>query len=291
MKSAFLTDRGVVKVGGEDARHFLNGLVTTNIDLVRPGLGRFGALLTPQGKIIADFLVTEIPAGHGGGFLLDCPKSLAQPLAARLGIYKLRAKVTIENLSDAFGVLAVWDGQPQMTPDLAFADPRNEALGWRVLVPAELASKAATAIGAETADESEYEAHRIACGAPCGGIDFAYNDAFPHDANMDRLHGVDFDKGCYIGQEVVSRMQHRGTARTRIVRIGLDGSVAAGTPVMAGDKTLGTLGSSTGERGLALLRIDRVADAVEAGTPVLADGHPLSFVVPQDIQPPKKAPA
>ena len=106
---------------------------------------------------------------------------------------------------------------------------------------------------------------------------------------MDRLHGVDFDKGCYIGQEVVSRMQHRGTARTRIVRVGLDGSVAAGTPVTAGDKTLGTLGSSAGERGLALLRIDRVADAVEAGTPVLAAGHPLSFVVPQDIQPPKKA--
>ncbi|MBN9604269.1 MAG: folate-binding protein YgfZ [Afipia felis] len=291
MKSAFLTDRGVVKVSGEDARHFLNGLVTTNVDLIQPGLGRFGALLTPQGKIIADFLVTEVPAGHGGGFLLDCPKSLAQPLAARLGIYKLRAKVAIENLSDAFGVLAVWDGQPQMTPDLAFPDPRNEVLGWRVLVPAELADKAATAIGAEMVDESEYEAHRIKCGAPRGGIDFAYSDAFPHDANMDRLHGVDFDKGCYIGQEVVSRMQHRGTARTRIVRVGLDGSVAAGTPVTAGDKTLGTLGSSAGERGLALLRIDRVADAVETGTPVLADGHPLSFVVPQDIQPPKKASA
>jgi len=291
MKSAFLTDRGVVKVSGEDARHFLNGLVTTNVDLIQPGLGRFGALLTPQGKIIADFLVTEVPAGHGGGFLLDCPKSLAQPLAARLGIYKLRAKVAIENLSDAFGALAVWDGQPQMTPDLAFPDPRNEALGWRVLVPAELADKAATAIGAEMVDESEYEAHRIRCGAPRGGIDFAYSDAFPHDANMDRLHGVDFDKGCYIGQEVVSRMQHRGTARTRIVRVGLDGSVAAGTPVTAGDKTLGTLGSSAGERGLALLRIDRVADAVEAGTPVLAAGHPLSFVVPQDIQPPKKASA
>jgi folate-binding protein YgfZ len=291
MKSAFLSDRGVVKVGGEDARHFLNGLVTTNIDLVRPGLGRFGALLTPQGKIIADFLVTEIPAGHGGGFLLDCPKSLAQPLAARLAIYKLRAKVAIENLSDAFGVLAVWDGTPQMTPDLAFADPRDEKLGWRVLVPQELAGKAAAAIGAEMVGEDAYEAHRIACGAPRGGIDFAYNDAFPHDTNMDRLHGVDFDKGCYIGQEVVSRMQHRGTARTRIVRVGLGDAVAAGTPVTAGDKTLGTLGSSADNRGLALLRIDRVADAVEAGTPVLADGHPLSFIAPQDIVPPKKASA
>ena len=291
MKSAFLSDRGVVKVGGEDARHFLNGLVTTNVDLVQPGLGRFGALLTPQGKIIADFLITEIPVGHGGGFLLDCPKSLAQPLAARLAIYKLRAKVAIENLSDAFGVLAIWDGQPQMTPDLAFADPRDETLGWRVLVPQDLADKAAAAIGAQMVSADAYEAHRIKCGAPHGGIDFAYNDAFPHDANMDRLHGVDFDKGCYIGQEVVSRMQHRGTARTRIVRVGLDDDVAAGTPVTAGDKSLGTLGSSADHLGLALLRIDRVADAVEAGTPVLANGHPLSFVAPQDIQPPKKASA
>jgi folate-binding protein YgfZ len=291
MKSAFLTDRGVVKVGGEDARHFLNGLVTTNIDLVQPGLGRFGALLTPQGKIIADFLITEIPAGHGGGFLLDCPKSLAQPLAARLSIYKLRAKVAIENLSDAFGVLAIWDGQPQMIPDLAFADPRDEALGWRVLVPQELAEKAAAAMGAEMADESNYDAHRIRCGAPRGGIDFGYNDTFPHDVNMDRLHGVDFDKGCYIGQEVVSRMQHRGTARTRIVRVGLGDAIAAGTPVTAGEKSLGTFGSSAGDRGLALLRIDRVADAVEAGTPVVADGHPLSFIAPQDIVPPKKASA
>jgi folate-binding protein YgfZ len=291
MKSAFLSDRGVVKVGGEDARHFLNGLVTTNIDLVRPGLGRFGALLTPQGKIIADFLVTEIPAGHGGGFLLDCPKTLAKALASRLGIYKLRAKVAIEDLSDAFGVLVVWGGQPQMIPDLAFADPRDESLGWRVLLPQDLADKAAAAIGAEMVGEDEYDAHRIACGAPRGGIDFAYNDAFPHDTNMDRLHGVDFDKGCYIGQEVVSRMQHRGTARTRIVRVGLDETVAAGTPVTAGEKSVGTLGSSAGNRGLALLRIDRVTDAVEAGTPVVADGHPLSFIAPQDIQPPKKASA
>ncbi|AEI02293.1 folate-binding protein YgfZ [Afipia carboxidovorans OM5] len=289
MKSAFLSDRGVIKVGGEDARHFLNGLVTTNIELVRPGLGRFGALLTPQGKIIADFLVTEIPAGHGGGFLLDCPKSLAQPLTARLSIYKLRAKVVIENLSDSLGVLAVWDGQPQMTPDLAFADPRDNELGWRILVPAELAEKAAAAIGATMTSEADYEAHRIACGAPRGGVDFGYNDAFPHDANMDRLHGVDFDKGCYIGQEVVSRMQHRGTARNRIVRVGIDGDVASGTTVMAGEKTVGTFGSSAGGHGLALLRVDRVNDAIESGLAVTAEGHALTFVAPQDIALPKKA--
>jgi folate-binding protein YgfZ len=291
MKAAFLSDRGVVKVSGEDARNFLNGLVTTNVELVHPGQGRFGALLTPQGKIIVDFLITEIPSGHGGGFLLDCPKNLAKPLADRLSIYKLRAKVTIENLSGEFGVLAAWDGEPLMKLDLAFADPRDARLGWRILLPAELADKAAGAIGARMVEETAYDAHRIALGIPHGGPDFAYSDAFPHDANMDRLHGVDFDKGCYVGQEVVSRMQHRGTARTRIVRVHNASNVVAGTAISAGEKSIGTLGSSADGIGLSLIRIDRAAEALDAGLPLLADGHTLTLVAPEDIQPSKKASA
>src|SRR5882672_11920585 len=149
MKAAFLPDRGVIKVSGEDARNFLNGLVTTDVTLLRPNLGRFGALLTPQGKIITDFLITEAPSGHGGGFLIDCPRPLAQGLATKLGFYKLRAKVVVENLSDSLGVLAVWDGEPAIKPDLTFADPRSEKLGWRILIPAELAPKAASLIGAD----------------------------------------------------------------------------------------------------------------------------------------------
>src|SRR3978361_1139014 len=117
MKAAFLPDRGVVKVSGADARDFLNGLVTTDVTLLRPGLGRFGALLTPQGKITADFLITEAPSGPRGGFLIDCPRALAQTLADKLGFYKLRAKVVVENLSDSLGVLAVWDGDPGLKPD------------------------------------------------------------------------------------------------------------------------------------------------------------------------------
>src|SRR5438309_10486324 len=120
MKAALLPDRGAVKVNGDGARAFLNGLVTSDVTLLRPGLGRFGALLTPQGKITADFLITEAPSGHGGGFLIDCPRALAQPLADKLGFYKLRAKVTVENLSEGLGVLAVWDGEPATKPDLAF---------------------------------------------------------------------------------------------------------------------------------------------------------------------------
>ena len=114
---------------------FSTASVTTDVTLLRPGLGRFGALLTPQGKITTDFLITEAPSGHGGGFLIDCPRALAQALADKLGFYKLRAKVGIENLSDSLGVLAAWDGDPALKPDLAFADPRDAALGWRIFVP------------------------------------------------------------------------------------------------------------------------------------------------------------
>src|SRR3982075_4711107 len=122
MKAAFLPDRGVVKVSGEEARNFLNGLVTTDLTLLRPGLGRFGALLTPQGKITVDFLVTEAPSSEGGGFLIDCPRALAQGFADKLGFYRLRAKVTVENLSDSLGVVAAWDGDPAAMPGLSFPD-------------------------------------------------------------------------------------------------------------------------------------------------------------------------
>jgi len=285
MKAAFLPDRGVVKIAGDDARAFLNNLITSDIDDLAPGRARFGALLTPQGKIVADFLVTEAPAGHGGGLLIDCPRELAKPLATKLGFYKLRAKVTVENLSDGLGVLAVWDGEPTMKPDLTFVDPRNAALGMRILVPADLAEKTASLLGAELVDEPAYEAHRIACGVPRGGIDFAYGDAFPHETNMDRMAGVDFDKGCYIGQEVVSRMQHRGTARTRIVAVTLDGTTpVAGTEIRAADKPIGTMGSSAGNSGLALVRADRATDALDAGAALLAGDITIQLADPEAVR-------
>src|SRR5439155_2117433 len=148
-----------------------------------------------------------------------------------------------------------------------------EKLGWRILVPAELAAKAASLIGADLVDSAAYEAHRIACGMPRGGVDFMYGDAFPHETNMDRLHGVDFDKGCYVGQEVVSRMQHRGTARSRIVRLVLGGArPEAGVEIRAGDKPVGTMGSSVSGAGLGLSRLDRAAVAQDDGLPLLAGG-------------------
>ena len=154
---------------------------------------------------------------------------------------------------------------------LIYADPRLTALGQRAMLPPHLAKEAAADLGAELMEAAAYEAHRIAQGVPRGGLDFIYGDAFPHETDMDQLAGVDFDKGCYIGQEVVSRMEHRGTARNRIVPIAAESFAPdAGVPVMAGDKTVGITGSHAGNRGLAMLRLDRVAEA--AGTPLIAGG-------------------
>jgi folate-binding protein YgfZ len=273
MKAAFLPDRGVVKVAGADARTFLNGLLTTDVTKVTPAGARFGALLTPQGKIVVDCIVAEAPEADGGGFFLDCPRALAGDLVQKLNFYKLRAKVMCEDLSEVLGVMAVWDGSGATEYGLLYADPRLAALGQRLMLPPHLAKEAAADLGADLLEAAAYEAHRIALGVPRGGLDFIYGDAFPHETDMDQLAGVDFEKGCYVGQEVVSRMEHRGTARNRIVPITADGFVPdTGVPVMAGDKTVGVTGSHAGNRGLAMLRLDRVADARAAGLPLSAGG-------------------
>ena len=276
MKATFLPDRGVVQVSGADARKFLNGLVTTDVTKLHPGAARFGALLTPQGKIIVDFLITQAPAEDGERFLLDCPRALAQALTDKLKLYKLRAQISIENLSEQVGVIAAWDGAPATRPALSFADPRQPELGLRIIAPQSALPGVASELGAEIADVSAYDAHRIAHSIPSGGLDFAYGDAFPHETNMDHLNGVDIGKGCYVGQEVVSRMHHRGTTRTRAAQVLLEGSAPEpGTPIMAGDKTVGTMGSAVAQKGIALLRIDRTAEAIAAGTPLTADGRAL----------------
>jgi folate-binding protein YgfZ len=267
MKAALLPDRGVVKVAGEDARAFLHGLVSANIHTLAPGAARFGALLSPQGKIFADFIIVEAPAQAGGGFFLDVPRDLAVPLVDKLNLYKLRSRLVAENLSEVLGLLAAWGGAGKTAIGLAYPDPR---------LPAD-----------------EYEAHRITLGIPRGGPDFKYGDAFPHESDMDQLGGVDFAKGCYVGQEVVSRMEHRGIARTRVLPIRYRGAAPRpGEPIMAGQRQIGTMGSASGGHGLALLRIDRMADALSKGEPILAAGiavEPLKpdwahFAVPESIK-------
>lgn len=251
--ATLLTGRAVLRLNGRDARDFLNNLVTSDIEKLQPGEGRFAALLSPQGKILFDFFVTP----DGDGLLIDCNAAQAADLAKRLGFYKLRADVRISDESANLAVAATAE-EPPPAQALAFRDPRHEDLGWRVIGPPDELDR----MGAEAGGEDAYAARRIALGVPESGVDFAYGDTFPHEANMDWLHGVDFTKGCYIGQEVVSRVEHRGTARKRFVRVGFTG--AAPTPggeVKIGDVVIGQMGSSAGGTGLALLRLDRLEGA------------------------------
>lgn len=274
MPSVHLADRGVVRVSGEDAKTFLDNLITCDLDRVSPHTARFGALLTPQGKILFDFIVFQAPDEIGGGYYLDVLKVFAPDLAKRLGFYKLRAKVAVEDLSETMTVIAGWDEpKPDDEVGLVADDPRLPELGWRAII--------ATQDSGEFAGEEaqRYHARRIGLGVPEGGRDFLFGDAFPHEALMDQLHGVDFDKGCYVGQEVVSRMQHRGTARTRIVPALYEGGFAAdvGVEVTAEGKTLGTTGTGIDGRGLLMIRLDRAADALGAGHVIRAGGIPVTL--------------
>jgi folate-binding protein YgfZ len=288
MKAAHLSDRGVVKVSGDEARKFLNGLVTVDMSEVTGTSPRFAALLTPQGKIIVDFIVAEAAPADGGGFFLDCPRALAATLAERLAFYRLRAKIAIEDVSEMLAVTAIWNSAAGAPPRpsgasqgenggfLCYPDPRLPELGFRCMLP-----PARAVPDAERMTLADYEAHRIALGVPRGGIDFAYGDAFPHEADMDQLHGIDFQKGCFVGQEVVSRMEHRSTARTRVIPVALAGAApAAGIAITAAGTPVGVMGSAAGRRGLASLRLDRVEAALANGVPLVADGIALRPIKP-----------
>jgi len=266
-KSAWLEDRGVIRVSGEEASKFLQGLLTNDVERLEAGEARYAALLSPQGKILFDMLVVRIPAENGAAYLIDCAAAQAADLARRLSFYKLRAKVAVVDESADHGVIAGWGEEPQnVAGGVVYRDPRAP-LGWRAILPRDQA----VAVGA--GHVHEYERLRIALAVPKGGVDFAYGDAFPHDANLDSLSGVDFDKGCYVGQEVVSRMKHRGMARKRVARVKVTADAPPpGTPVLDGQLTIGTLGSSSGREALAMLRLDRVEDAKAAGRGLSAGG-------------------
>lgn len=270
MPIALLPDRAVVTVSGEDAQSFLQGVLTCNVETLEPGEARLGALLSPQGKILFDFLVSR--SGESG-FRLDAPASAAADLVKRLGLYRLRAKVAIA-ADPTLGIAAAWDGAETAAEVERCRDGRLDALGIRLYF----------AEGAFSADatEDDYHAHRIGLGIPEGGRDFPYGDAFPHEALMDQIGGVDFQKGCYVGQEVVSRMQHRGTARTRVVPVVTVSGEAPepGTEITAGQKVLGVTASRAGSRGLAMIRLDRLADALATGEPLRAGSAVLGVEKP-----------
>ena len=264
MPQSLLPDRALLLVSGEDAEALLNRLVTRNLAGMHDGETRYAALLTPQGKLLVDFLVYRC----AGGFLLDAPATEAEALGRKLNMFKLRAKVSIA-LQPDLAVAADWGGNLVETPGPAFRDPRHPDLGVRLLAPRD-------SLAALVRDEASFDAHRILLGVPKGGVDFVYGDTFVHDANLDLLRGVDFDKGCYVGQEVVSRVHHRNSARKRIVKVRFDGAPPEiGAALTAGPAQIGTLTSLAGRDGLASVRLDRLAEAeaehqpVHAGTAVV----------------------
>lgn len=269
---AHLADRGVVTVGGADAEKLLQGLITNDMGRLATARAMHAALLTPQGKIICDFLVVRA----GGAFMLDVARDQAAALVKRLSMYKLRADVEIRDASEDYAVHALWGETPTSFVRDEYPDPRFPALGLRFFSPASAAEDDRSAASGDIASAGAYHAHRIGLGIPEGGKDFPFGDTFPHEADMDLLDGIDFKKGCYVGQEIVSRMQHRGTARKRVVPVAASGPLPApGTDVTTGAATIGKLGSVAGDQGLALLRLDRVEEAAAKNEPLLAGGVPI----------------
>ena len=234
--------REILKITGEDREHFLQGLVTNDVARLKDGLV-YTAMLTPQGKYIADFFL--VPDGEA--ILLDVDAALAKSLAQRLDMYKLRSKVAIApaglHLHRGLGT----------RPDGAFDDPRHEGLGWR-----------AYRSEAQDDDTTDWAALRVALGVPETGAELG-PDTFILEMGFERLHGVDFKKGCYVGQEVTARMKHKTELRKGLARITADAPLSAGDEILADGKPAGTVLSVAGTSALAYLRFDRAEKGLEAG--------------------------
>lgn len=264
MPSAFLADRRLIRVSGTGAEEFLNNLITADVENLPEDEARASALLTPQGKILFDFLIWR----DGTGFLLETGAAEQDALLRRLTMYKLRAPVDLK-AETVEGVSVFWN---ETAPAAGVTDGRFAKAGIDLVrLPG------ASAPG----DVAAYEALRVERGIAESGRDYALQDAFPHDVLMDVNDGVSFKKGCFVGQEVVSRMKHRGTARRRVVTVSAEGALAAsGTEITADGKPVGALGTVCGNRALAIVRIDRIADALASGTPLLAETVPVTVALP-----------
>lgn len=239
-------NRTILKISGEDRENFLQGLVTN--DVAGISTLTYAALLTPQGKYIADFFVVP----DGDAILIDVDSTLAPVLQQKLQMYKLRANISTETTSK-YAIRGIGT-----TPEDGFTDPRNPALGWRAYrnTPGE-------------APQIDWDALRVTHGIPESGIELT-PETYILEAGFERLHGVDFRKGCYVGQEVTARMKHKTELRKGLVTVQIIGSAAPGTPILTEDgKEAGTLYTISGNRALAHLRFARVAGPMRAGEAVV----------------------
>lgn len=237
-----MTNRRILRLTGADSHSFLQGLITNDVDKLAHG-PIYAAILTPQGKYIADFFVVA----RDGGILIDVAETLGDMLTQRLSMYKLRADVVIETLD-----LHLHRGLGA-APDGAYTDPRNPALGWRAYRDMPQAD-----------DGTDWDALRVAHMVPETGIELT-PDSFILEMGFERLNGVDFRKGCYVGQEVTARMKHKTSLRKGLARVRLDGDAPTGTELTANGKPAGTVFTQAGGQGLAYLRFDRAKGPLHAG--------------------------
>ncbi|MGO7182750.1 folate-binding protein YgfZ [Rhizobium brockwellii] len=280
MPAVFLKDRSLLFVSGAEAQSFLQNLITTDITALGPDEARPGALLTPQGKILFDFMIWR----DGDGYAIETDAGQRDGLLKRLTMYKLRAAVTLSPSTEE-GVTVSWGEDAEDVRDNQGARGIQGARGSHGARDSRFAKAGVTLTrrAGRHGDGAEalYDALRISHGIVTSGSDFALQDAFPHDVLMDFNGGLSFRKGCYVGQEVVSRMQHRGTARRRVVTVSAGTALPeTGTEITVAGKPVGTLGSVDGDHGLAIVRIDRAGAAMAAGTPLLAGDTPVSLVLP-----------
>lgn len=272
IRAALAPHRAIVRATGADVARLLNDLITVEVADLAPGRARHAALLTPQGKLQFEFFIVKDRAGY----LIDVAEAQASALASKLTTYVLRSDAAFALAGDAFSVALAWgedeDATPDNPPGLTYRDPRDDALGWRIIAPPHDLNEWLEVASAE-GSLAGHAAHRVSLGVPEGGIDFTADD-FPHDALFDRLHGVDFDKGCFVGQEVVSRMKHRGTARKRVVPVRIEGEAETGADITLDGRVVGRLGTVAGATGLAMLRLDKLepdADLVAGSARLTAE--------------------
>ena len=267
---ALLADRGVVRIAGADAARMLQGVISNDLNLLDRLAAIHAGLLSPQGKILFEFFV----ARAGDGFLLETARDKAADLAKRLLMYRLRAKATIADASADYRLLVAWGTSAgQVAPHglVSYPDPRLADLGIRLLQRAD-AQETVPIDERSFATPGDWHRHRIGLGVPESGKDYPLGDTFPHEADFDLLNGVSFSKGCFVGQEVVSRMHNRASVRKRVVPIEAEVPLTAGAAIGAGKAVIGTIGSVAGRQGLAMLRLDRAAEARASGEALTASG-------------------
>ena len=270
MPTTRLNDRAILTVTGEDAPHLLQNILTTDIGQLGTGEALPGALLSPQGKILFDFLISRVE----GGFRLDCRADVAEDFRRRLMLYKLRAKAEISQPEQPSVGISWGDDSDRSGDD-------STALADRRFPEAARAKRHYGEPPPADAEADEWHALRVEHGIAESGADYALGDAFPHDVLLDQMRGVDFRKGCYVGQEVVSRMHHRGTARRRVLVAKANVPLPpAGTEVTAGGRALGALGTVAGDAAIAIVRIDRVKSAMDAQAPIRAGEAEVTLSIP-----------